>query len=76
MVQKQDCHNFVWISNGTGPLENIPKNGSHFFKHWKTEHHWKTEKTPTIGILKVFGIPAPNDQNKSFCKGRNTNHGK
>ena len=29
------------------------QNGGHFI------NHWNTEQTPTIGILNVFGIPAP-----------------
>ena len=29
------------------------QDGGHFV------NHWKTEQTPTIGILNVFGIPAP-----------------
>ena len=27
--------------------------------HLKTVHHWKTEQTPTIRVLNVFGIPVP-----------------
>ena len=27
--------------------------------HWRTEGHWKTKQRSTIGILNMFGIPAP-----------------
>ena len=31
----------------------------HFVSVWKMDLYWKTDETPTIRILKVFGIPAP-----------------
>ena len=44
---KQSMLAKTWFSNGPDHWKT-EQNGGHFVNHEKTEHHWRTEQSPTI----------------------------